>query len=63
METTYKHHSDYESLSPQAKAIVDKCHKQNLLTPLDACQIFLEDATVQNYQAIKDAEIYLINEA
>lgn len=62
METTYKNHSDYDSLSPQAKMLLKKCHEQTMLSPLEACRVYMEDATIENYMAWLEVETYLIYE-
>jgi lipid II:glycine glycyltransferase (peptidoglycan interpeptide bridge formation enzyme) len=62
--TPYAQDFDYafEDLSAEAKEMVRKCHKATLTSPLTYCRMLQEECTVKQYNALVEAEHYLINE-
>jgi hypothetical protein len=65
METTtknYNHNFAYDELTNYEKVLLNKCYNNTLLSPLECCRVMQEHSHPAKYSALKNVEIYLINE-
>lgn len=60
--TPQKFNFAYEELTAREKKLLRECWNSQFCSPLEVCRIKMEIAKGSLYSALKNVEIYLINE-